>query len=269
VPRATSRLTSRQHAIVRRFRELARRRDDHRDVLLDGAHVIAEALKAGVAIDTVLASTEFLQTASADDRAIVDRAARSGAAVYEATASVLDAASPVRTASGVVASATWMPSPIAAVLDAPRALVLGLIGVQDPGNVGGAIRSAHGLGATGVIAMEGTAHPGGWKALRGSMGSTFHLPIAQGSTDAVIAAARGARLRIVATIAGSGTLLGDVNLKDPVLLLVGNEGAGLPGPVLAAADIRATVPMSPTVNSLNVSVTAALLLYEAFRQRIG
>jgi len=260
VPRASSRLTSRQHAIVRRFRELARRRDDHRDVLLDGAHLIAEALNAGVPIDTLLIATERLQTASPDDRAIVERASRSGAVVHETTTAVLDAASPVRTSSGIVASAAWAPSTIADALAATPALVLGLVGVQDPGNVGGAIRSAHGLGATGVIALEGTAHPGGWKALRGSMGSTFHLPVAQGSTDVAIGAARHTGLQIVATVADSGTALGDVDLRRPVLLLVGNEGAGLPPPVIAAADMRATIPMRRTINSLNVSVTAAILL---------
>jgi len=266
VPRAP-RLTSRQHPIVRRFRELAHRREAPPQILLDGAHLIDEALRAGIAIDTVLVATEFLERAPPGDRAVIDRARRAGAAVHETVPAVIDAASPVRSSSGIVAAATWAPASIDDLLASEPALIVGLAGVQDPGNVGAAIRSADGLGATGVIAMDGTAHPGGWKALRGAMGSTFHLPVGVSTTTTALAAVRRQRVRIVAAVADAATPIADLDLTGPVLLLAGNEGAGLPSPVLEQADTRVTIPMRPTLNSLNVSVTVAILLYEARRQR--
>ncbi len=262
-----SRLTSRQHPVVRAFRQAAADPDDAAGVLLDGAHLIRGALDAGAAVRTVLVSSDFLSGAAPSDRGVVDAAARSGAVVHEAIASVLEAASPVRTTSGIVALAGWSPSPLPSTFSPGPAFVVGLVDVQDPGNVGAIIRSADGLGATGVAALDRTAHPGGWKALRGAMGSTFRLPVARGDAASTLTAARAAGLRIAVTTAGAGTPLENADLTTPTLVLVGNEGTGLSAELINAADYRLTVPMRPGVESLNVAVTAALILYEAARQR--
>jgi TrmH family RNA methyltransferase len=259
------RISSRQHPVVRAVRHLAAGRADGL-VLLDGAHLLQEALAAGVRVVTVLASAQAL--AAADDRALVDAALAAGAKVYEAAGPVLDAASPVRTSSGIVATAEWSPASLASAYAPPRAFVVGLIDVQDPGNVGAVIRSADALGATSVLTLDGTADPGGWKTLRGSMGSVFRLPVAKTRLAEALAAARAAGLRLVATVARDAVPVGDADLTGPTLLLLGNEGAGLPDTVAAEADARVTVPMRPGVNSLNVAVTAALILDEARRQRI-
>ncbi len=91
---------------------------------------------------------------------------------------VMAAMSPVREPSGIVALAAAQPATLDEVVAATPALVVVLNGIQDAGNVGAIIRAADGCGATGVIAIEGTADPFGWKALRGAMGSTFRLPVA-------------------------------------------------------------------------------------------
>lgn len=267
MPRAFSRLSSRQHPIVRAFRALTRRGGADGEILLDGAHLIAEALTAKVPIRVLLVSTDFLARAAPADRGLVDRAAAAGADVHEVSDAVLAAASPVRTASGIAASAIWSPAVVTATFLPTPALVVGLMNVQDPGNVGSAVRSADALGATGVVAIDGTADPGGWKALRGAMGSTFRLPVARTSRHAAIDEARNAHLQIVAAVADTAREPGTIDLTGPTLVLVGNEGAGLPADVTAAADARVTIPMRPQVNSLNVSVTAAIILYEARRQR--
>ena len=272
MPIVPLRLSSRQHPVVRAFRELAGdagARAGVLDVMLDGAHLVREALAAGVRLRTVLVSTEFLGHASPADRATATAAARSGASVYECTPSVLAAASPVRTPSGIVAIAEWAPATIEATFTPAPAMAMGMVDVQDPGNVGAAIRSAHGLGATGVLALDSTANPAGWKALRGAMGSTFRLPVAQSASAIALAAARSAGLRILATVAEDAQPLAETDLVPPTLVLLGNEGAGLPPEVAAAADARVTIPMRAGTNSLNVAVTAALILYEARRQRTG
>jgi TrmH family RNA methyltransferase len=134
--------------------------------------------------------------------------------------------------------------------------------------VGAAIRSADALGATGVLALDGTAHPGGWKALRGAMGSTFRIPVGTGRLDEAVSLARRHRIRVAATVAAGGVPLDDAPLAAPLLLLLGNEGAGLPAAAVAAADLRLTIPMRPGVNSLNVGIAAAVLLW-SLRARHG
>ncbi len=266
MPSALPRLSSRQHPAVRAIRRAAADPAAASGAVLDGAHVIREALSAGLTVRTVIISPEFLNRAPAEAD-LVTEAARAGATVYQATAAVLEAASPVRTSSGIVALADWSPAPLPAALDPSRALAIGLIDVQDPGNVGAVIRSADALGATGVLALDATAHPGGWKALRGAMGSTFRLNVARGRSAAALAAARAAGVRVLATVAAKGTPVERCDLTTPSLVLIGNEGTGLPPAIVADADDRISIPMRAGANSLNVAVTAALVLYEARRQR--
>jgi TrmH family RNA methyltransferase len=266
VPTTPSRLTSRQHPVVRQFREVAADPDGAL-VLLDGAHLIRDAVAAGIVIRTVLVTSDFLSTAPVDDRGVVDHVRRAGAVVHEATASVLDAASPVRTSSGIAALAEWTPAPLAATFTPAPALVLGLVDVQDPGNLGAIVRSADALGATGVAALDRSAHPGGWKALRGAMGSTFRLPVARADHAGAVRDARAAGLRVAVTTLDEALPLDRADLTRPTLVLLGNEGAGLPSEIVSAADDRIRVTMRAGVESLNVAATAALVLYEAARQR--
>ena len=267
VPNDLLRLTSRQHPVVQAFRQAAGDPAHAAAVLLDGPHLLAEALAAGVRVTTLLVDSDFLAGAARVDRAAIDRAAAAGAIVHHATASVIAAASPVRTSSGIVALAEWAPAPVAAACQSSRAFVIALVDVQDPGNVGAAIRSADALGGTGVVAVNATAHPGNWKALRGAMGSTFRLPVARAPHTLLMAEARRAGLHVLATVAQAAPPADRVDLTRPTLVLLGNEGGGLLDAIAADADARVTIPMRQGVSSLNVAATAALLLYEARRQR--
>jgi TrmH family RNA methyltransferase len=180
---------------------------------------------------------------------------------------VIDAASPVRSSSGIVAIADWTPSALSDLFDPPPALALGLLDVQEPGNVGAVVRSADALGGTGVAALDRTANPSGWKALRGAMGSTFRLPVARASFEEALVTARRSGARVLAAVAAGARPLTETDLRRPILVLLGNEGAGLPEAVVNQADEQVTIPMRPGVSSLNVAVTAAVIVYEARRQR--
>jgi TrmH family RNA methyltransferase len=140
--------------------------------------------------------------------------------------------------------------------------------VQDPGNVGSVIRSAHALGATGVLALGATADPAGWKALRGAMGSTFHLAVGRASLAGGLDAARAHGVSVAATVAHGGVEIdrADLNLAPPLLLLAGNEGAGLPSDAIAHTDRQLRIPLRTGVDSLNVAVTTALVVWEIRRR---
>ncbi|HEX6974450.1 MAG TPA: RNA methyltransferase [Vicinamibacterales bacterium] len=258
------RIASRHNPIVKRFRELARAASADA-MILDGEHLIEDALGAAVAIE-VAAFAE----AHASDRlaSLVARTAASGARTITVPDEILAAMSPVKNPSGAVAIARCRTAPVAAILAAESPLILLLHGVQDPGNVGAVIRAAEACGATGVITGDGSADPFGWKALRGAMGSSFRMPIAVHQDLArVVTEARAAGIRIYAAAPRGGTPLASADLRRPSAVLLGGEGPGLPEALSNAADERLTIPMRPPVESLNVATAAAVVVYEAARQR--
>ena len=260
-------ITSRQNPIVQRCRDLARRRPASSDeVLLDGMHLVSEALNAGLAVTTALVSARVL--ASDEGVALGHRLERAGAALYKASDPAIEAASPVRTSTGIVVIARVASTPARTVWTPAPALVVGVTGVQDPGNVGAILRAAEAAGATGAIVTEGSADPLGWKALRGSMGSALRLPLMLGAT--VSAACREARrlgVVVAATTPLDGQDLYQTDLRAPTMVLIGGEGAGLLDEVVTGADVRIRIPMHHPVESLNAAVAAGVILFEAQRQR--
>jgi TrmH family RNA methyltransferase len=255
-------ITSRRHPAVARFREA--RRASAGVMLLDGAHLVIEALDAGI---------ELTEVAIAEDVADTEEVSALRRRVPHAQlvgASVIEAMSPAKSPSGVVALARRPGDGTARMFDPPSPLVVIVADVQDPGNFGAILRSAEAGGASGVIATVGGADPFGWKALRGAMGSAFRLPLARLDTaEAAIVLARAHRLRIVAAVGGGATPISDADLAGPLALMVGGEGKGLESSLLDAADLQVTIPMTHPVESLNVAVATALLVYEARRQRGG
>jgi TrmH family RNA methyltransferase len=265
------RVSSRQNPIVARFRDAARGRASDGVVLLDGEHLVAEALDAGVVLDTVAFAERVVEDRGASRstrNGLVDRVVRSGADAVRVPPAVLAAMSPVREPSGIVALAKAARSSLEQALARGPQLVAVLAGVQDAGNVGAIVRAADGCGATGVVATEGTADPFGWKALRGSMGSVFRVPIAaRVRLDLAIAALKKQRIAIAATVPRGGRPLPDCDLHGPMAILLGAEGSGLSDEISSLADVRITIPMRPPVESFNVAITAALIFYEAAQQR--
>lgn len=255
-------ITSRHHPIVKEFRELAR--GGGAMMLLDGWHVITEAVNAGVAIDTVAVCGPATQA----EQTVMDRAGRDGARIVEVSGAVLNAVSPVSSPTGVVASARKPTTDATALLAPFPALVLAGIGIQDPGNAGAVIRSAAAAGATGVIVDDATADPWGWKALRASMGSVFHVPVIRSRSHlSTLSEWRASGVRIVAAVPRDGVPMQEMDFTGPIAVLMGGEGPGLSDDALAVADARVSIPMAAAVESLNVAVAAAVLLYEARRQR--
>jgi TrmH family RNA methyltransferase len=255
-------ITSRQHPIVKEFRDLAR--GGGPSMLLDGWHLLSEAATARVVVETIA----ICGPPTSQEQRIVERLQRDGARLVEVSGTVLNALSPVNSPTGVVASAR-IPSVTAATVLAPApALVLAATGLQDPGNAGAIIRSAAAAGATGVVLDDQSADPWGWKALRASMGSAFHLPVIRTrALAALVAEWRASGLRIVATVPRGGTSMYNVDFTMPSAVLLGSEGAGLPDELASAADVRVSIPMRGEIESLNAAVAAAVLLYEAQRQR--
>jgi TrmH family RNA methyltransferase len=260
-------ITSRQNPLVARYRDSARG-EPADSLLLDGVHLVSEALAAGVLIQHVAVSADGLERE--DIRAIVDTVVERGIGVAAVSAAVMEALSPVRSSSPIVAIGRRPAADRARLYGGQAALVVIAADVQDPGNVGAMVRVAEAGGASGVVAAGATADPFGWKAMRGSMGSALRLPIAvEAVTDQAAADARRHGCRLVAMVPRGGQPHVESDLRGPVAILVGGEGAGIAPSVVDLADIRVTIPMEPPVESLNAAVAAAVLIYEARRQRHG
>ena len=235
-------------------------------MLLDGAHLVADAIAAAVTFQLVAVTPKSSE--QVEVRTLVDALARLGVEVITVSASVMNAVSPVKTPSGIVALAEHPVARTDRLYSGADALIVCAIDVQDPGNLGAIVRVAEAAGATGCVAAGGSANPFGWKALRGSMGSALRLPVASAmSADEALADARRHGLRVIAAVPRDGASLFDVDFTGKIQLLIGGEGPGLAPVLTAAADEHVTIPMQPPVESLNAAVTAAVILYEALRQR--
>lgn len=259
-------MSSRQNALVKRFRALAQQRSaDEPFILLDGVHLVEEALASGIPLDMAA----FSESAASERlSSLAHTVEESGGRAVVVADAIYAAVSPVQHPSGVVAIGRLTPASIDDVVRKRPQLLLLLDGVQDPGNLGAIIRAAEACGATGVIIGPGSADAFGWKALRGAMGSSLRVPILQRTPLMdTIRRLKSEGVRVVAAVPRAGTPLHDCDLHSATAILMGGEGTGLSEELLQAADARLTIPMKAPVESLNVAIASALVLYEASRQR--
>lgn len=248
---------SRENEQFKALRALAGDPRGHGRTLVDGIHLVATCLACGIGVKQLLVSESGRNNAE-----IV--ALLQGAEKIDRL-SLRD--SLFRELSGVNA-----PTGIAAVIDipvAPTGWPMGdavlLDAVQDAGNVGAILRTAAAAGVRDVLLGPGCA--GAWtpRVLRGGQGAHFSLAIREQVDPAAALAACPAIS--VATVASGGTSLYQLDLSGPILWLVGNEGAGLSAELVAAAKLRATIPLAAGTESLNVAAATAVCLFEASRQR--
>jgi TrmH family RNA methyltransferase len=171
---------------------------------------------------------------------------------------LLDASS-----QGVV---TLVDPPAASLPSCPNPLLLVIDRVQDPGNLGTILRSAEAFGAAGVFLVKGTVSPFNPKVIRASAGSIFRVPFVQGlDDDQVLAALRERTATLYAAVPSGANTLAASDLTRSCAIIIGSEGHGISPPLRSAA-VDVSIPTSG-VESLNAAVSAAILLYEARRQR--
>jgi TrmH family RNA methyltransferase len=264
VPNAPELVTSTANPLVRRMRALVARAGED-TCLVEGPRLLLEAIAANATILEVAVTLE----AEADPRNISVFAALGarGLAWRRFEPRLLASLSSLEHAQGILAILEKPHLRLDAAF-AGTPLVLIAVGVQDPGNVGGLVRSAEAAGASGVLLTRGSADPFSWKALRGSMGSAFRLPLATGlTTQEAMALCHRHGLRTASAVAREGMAPREADLTGPLALLLGSEAAGLPDEIVAASDLRLTIPLCSPVESLNVGVAAGILLFEAARQR--
>ncbi|AQW27437.1 TrmH family RNA methyltransferase [Clostridium perfringens] len=138
--------------------------------------------------------------------------------------------------------------------------------VQDPGNMGTIIRTAHAAGAAGIVMTKGTVDIYNDKTLRSTMGSIFYIPIVEdNSLDFVKSLKKEGYKLVVSSLQGKNNFF-EENLQGKVMIAVGNEGNGVSDEVYDIADIKVKIPMPGEAESLNVAVATSIMIYEKIRQ---
>lgn len=249
------------------IRDLHRRKARGRRglALIEGVRLVEEALAAGLEFTGAVASEDLERTARG--AALRAELGRHAVPVDEVAPRTLARLADTDTPQGIVA-VVLPPHWTADDLD-PRGVLLVLDGVQDPGNVGTLVRTAHALGAAGAIALRGTADPFGPKALRAGMGATFRLPLVPFEDAPFIAWARAHDVTLWAAAAdgvGIRRALAARRPGAPVAVIVGNEGAGIRPALNAVAAQRVAIPLAAGAESLNVAVAAGILLFEVLSE---
>ena len=255
-------VSSTKNPLVQRFRAAAAGEIEG-VMVAEGVRLVAEAVAARLPV------LEAAVSPRCSDGPLRVRLQAEAKSFVECSDDVLAQLSSLDTPQGV---AVVLQRPVVAEADLLRAslapLVVVAAGVRDPGNLGSLLRTAEAAGATGRLTLRGGADPFRDKAVRGSMGSVFRLPVVHGLDAAeVVAFARRHRLQLVVADGGGDRLHTQADLRKPLVLVVGAEAAGVPKELLAAAEARVRIPLQKPVESLNVAVAAGVLLYEAQRQR--
>lgn len=251
-------IRSSHNQLIKRIRSLGLRkhRETERAFVIEGRRIVETALQAGSDIEMILVAED-------GDRSLHDLAASSGAEWRVAERVVFNGAMDTVTPQGIAAVVRMGEASFPAE---PNPLIVALDGVSDPGNVGTIIRTAAAAGVDAVVIGRSSADPYGSKAIRASMGAILTIPVLMSNdvTDGLLKQVCASRW--LADGAGEHAY-SDAIWDGGVALIVGSEARGATEWGASLATGRVRIPMEASVESLNASVAAGVIIFEAQRQR--
>lgn len=260
-------ISSRDNSLLRQVRAV---RDGKIDelIFIEGLRLCEEAHRSDLEIEAVVVSEELLRKERA--AAAIEELSRVSKRVASVSEKLLESVSYTKTPQGIIVLAQRPESSeqrLAKSLNATSLLVV-LHQINNPINVGAVLRTAEAAGATGVITTSNTSDPFSPKSLRGAMGSAFRLPIWSGITFVeMVEWCRGRGIVVVCADAEASTSYTEIDWSGPTALVLGPESTGFTPEELESAEQRVRIPMKGAAESLNVSVAAGVLLFEAARKR--
>jgi TrmH family RNA methyltransferase len=256
-------VSSKQNVLVKQLRQSFSSAGPSEDGCwgIEGVRMLEEAIRSGLRLQTVF----FSQSARERAQRLLPQISSHVEALLLPD-EVFRSAVPSETPQGVAALVRPKTFALEDMLSG-NPLVVGAAGIQDPGNLGTIIRSAEALGASGVLAVEGTVHFTNPKVIRAAAGSLFRLPVLRLELRETLDKLRAAGLAVLATSPHKGTALDQADLTISCGIFIGGEGAGISKDLIAAADEVIAIPHSGPAESLNAGIAASIILYEASRQR--
>jgi RNA methyltransferase, TrmH family len=260
-------ITSKDNTAVKHLRSLseAKYRKKEKAFLIEGLKMVEEALRDNLGVKIVVAAPSLIQH---HGKGVLKLAESRGIDVLWISERLMDAVSESKTPQPVMAEVTMKQHSEEGLLANEAGLIVIAHQLQDPGNLGTIIRTAEAVGASGLAITQNTVDPFNAKAIRASMGSILRLPVVLiGDISVFIKKCKQNGFQTVATVLTAEKTHCDVDLRKPTVILLGQEGAGLPQDLMAEIDLRIRIPMADTIDSLNVATAAAVILYETMRQR--
>ncbi len=233
---------------------------------VEGVREISRAADAGVAIREVYFCPDIAD--GEQEGRLLDRLAAAGAQMTEVSGVVFGKIAYRESVGGILAVAERREYPLEDLPIGANPLLLVVDHLEKPGNLGAIFRSADGAGATGVIVSDPSAEISNPNVIRASLGTVFAVPKAVAPAADAIPWLKGNGIAIMATTPDAKTPWNEADLASPSAIVLGSEDRGLGDEWLKAADVRVIIPMRGAADSLNVSAAAAILLYEALRQRL-
>lgn len=233
--------------------------------LIEGGRELSRAASAGMTIDQVVLAPDL---AAAADRDLAANLAASGAELIEMGADAFGRISMRRHPDGLLGAAPIPPRALDELTLGSDPLVLVIEAVEKPGNTGAMLRTADAAGVDAVVVASEVADLWNPNVIRASQGAVFAVAVATASAPATLAWIRRHELQLVAASPEANHSLWDADLTIPTAIVVGAEDAGLSA-TFRSPEVTVAIPMAGVSDSLNASVAAALMLYEAVRQRGG
>ncbi len=262
-------ITSRDNSLLRHTRAVRDGRVEDL-IFVEGMRLCEEALTSGLRIHAVIFSDEIARKEKAAE--LIEKLSRVCDRPVCVSEKLLTSVSYSKTAQGILLLASRPEASEEHLTDKQMEtpLIVVMHRITNPVNLGAILRTSEATGATGVIATENATDPFSPKALRGAMGAAFRLPIWHKPTYAqALAWCKQQGIKTVCADLKAPTNYTELAWTGPCSLIVGPETSGLSREEIAAADEAVRIPMRKPVESLNVSVAAGVLLYEAARQRQG
>jgi TrmH family RNA methyltransferase len=261
-------ITSKENKAVRYLVSLSdpKVRKKEKAFLIEGIKMVEEALRDNLGVKKVIAAPSLTQH---HGKGVLKLAEHHGVEMLWISDRMLDSISDSKTPQPVMAVVGMREHSEEALLAHSSGLIIIAHQLQDPGNLGTIIRTAEAVGASGVAVTPHTVDAYNGKTIRGSMGSILRVPVVriQNERDFVATCKERGFQTVALELNGRKTPF-ELDLTVPTVIMVGQESSGLTAVELAGIDHRIRIPMAETIDSLNVATSAAVMLYEALRQRM-
>lgn len=250
---------------IRRLRE-PRERSEKGLFIIEGVHLLEEAVKEGVSIRELFYTARFEDTGAGSR--MLSSLRKMHVPMHQISENTMESISDTESPQGVLAVVKQPEHTLDDLLKGKGPLIIAC-GLQDPGNMGTIIRTADAGGVSGVIATQNSVDVYNPKAIRATMGSIFRVPVVKVEyLNDVLSDLRKNGYQIAATTAKTKTSYLDADYRKPTAFLIGQEASGLSKELIESADIKIFIPMREGVESLNAAVSASILIYEVVRQRL-
>ncbi|WZL74503.1 23S rRNA (guanosine(2251)-2'-O)-methyltransferase RlmB [Clostridiaceae bacterium 35-E11] len=260
---------SHDNPVVKRVKQLHKKkyRTIYKQYLVEGVRIIEDALTNHKEIRAVIFCDELYKTAGGES--LLQKLEKKKIDVYCVPDKMFMELCDTQNPQGIIAVLPCEVYDLAHIIDKSNGFFIVLDRIQDPGNLGTIIRTADAAGVDAVLMGKGCVDLYNAKTIRSTMGSIFHIPIlALGTTEEIVRILKEKNVKIITTDLETKEYYYEIDYTDKMALVVGNEANGVLPEVLVDSDHIIKIPMIGKAESLNASIAASIVMYEAVKQRI-